>query len=58
MVLLLDEVDALVGDTLISLLRMTAGQGLTVANPIYREVLPRALAFVTQLITYQFLITT
>ena len=27
---------------------MAGGQGLTIANPIYREVLPRALAFTPQ----------
>ena len=32
----------------LGLLRMTADRGLAVANPIYREVLPRALAFVSQ----------
>ncbi|MFO1420200.1 MAG: ATP-binding protein [Candidatus Competibacteraceae bacterium] len=29
----------------LGLCRMAAGQGLTIANPIYREVLPRALTF-------------
>ena len=29
----------------LGLCRMAPGQGLTIANPIYREVLPRALAF-------------
>ena len=32
----------------LGLCRMAAGQGLTIANPIYREVLPRALAFTPQ----------
>ncbi len=32
----------------LGLCRMNAGQGLTIANPIYREVLPRALAFTPQ----------
>ena len=32
----------------LGLLRMAPGEGLSVANPIYREVLPRALAFTTQ----------
>ena len=29
----------------LGLCRMDAGQGLTIANPLYRKVLPRALAF-------------
>ncbi|MFO1422736.1 MAG: AAA-like domain-containing protein [Candidatus Competibacteraceae bacterium] len=32
----------------LGLCRMASGQGLTIANPIYREVLPRALAFTSQ----------
>ena len=32
----------------LGLCRMASGQGLTIANPIYREVLPRALAFTPQ----------
>ncbi len=32
----------------LGLCRMAPGQGLTIANPIYREVLPRALAFTPQ----------
>ena len=32
----------------LGLCRMASGQGLTMANPIYREVLPRALAFTPQ----------
>ena len=32
----------------LGLCRMAAGQGLTIANPIYREVLPRTLAFTPQ----------
>ena len=32
----------------LGLCRMAPGQGLTIANPIYREVLPRALAFTAQ----------
>jgi hypothetical protein len=32
----------------LGLLRLAPGQGLTLANPIYREVLPRALAFTPQ----------
>ncbi|MBK1716826.1 AAA family ATPase [Thiocystis violacea] len=32
----------------LGLCRMAQGQGLTIANPIYREVLPRALAFTPQ----------
>ncbi len=32
----------------LSLCRMAPGRGLTVANPIYREVLPRSLAFTPQ----------
>ena len=32
----------------LGLCRMAPGQGLTMANPIYREVLPRALAFTPQ----------
>ncbi|WP_295453271.1 ATP-binding protein [uncultured Thiodictyon sp.] len=32
----------------LGLCRMAPGQGLTIANPIYREVLPRALAFTSQ----------
>ena len=32
----------------LGLCRMAPGQGLTIANPIYREVLPRTLAFVPQ----------
>ncbi len=32
----------------LGLCRMARGQGLTIANPIYREVLPRALAFTPQ----------
>ena len=32
----------------LGLCRMELGQGLTIANPIYREVLPRALAFTPQ----------
>jgi hypothetical protein len=32
----------------LGLCRMTSGQGLTIANPIYREVLPRTLAFTPQ----------
>ena len=32
----------------LGLCRMANGRGLTVANPIYREVLPRALAFTPQ----------
>ncbi|MDG4594247.1 MAG: AAA-like domain-containing protein [Candidatus Contendobacter sp.] len=32
----------------LGLCRMPPGQGLTIANPIYREVLPRALAFTSQ----------
>ncbi|MFZ1829269.1 MAG: AAA family ATPase [Candidatus Competibacteraceae bacterium] len=32
----------------LGLCRMAPGQGLTIANPIYREVLPRTLAFTPQ----------
>jgi len=32
----------------LGLCRMSTGQGLTIANPIYREVLPRSLAFTPQ----------
>ena len=32
----------------LGLCRMVSGQGLTIANPIYREVLPRTLAFTPQ----------
>ncbi len=32
----------------LGLCRMARGQGLTIANPIYREVLPRALTFTPQ----------
>ena len=32
----------------LGLCRMATGQGLTIANPIYREVLPRTLAFTPQ----------
>ncbi|MBK5939326.1 AAA-like domain-containing protein [Halochromatium roseum] len=32
----------------LGLCRMAPGQGLTIANPIYREVLPRALTFTPQ----------
>ena len=32
----------------LGLCRMAPGEGLTIANPIYREVLPRALAFTPQ----------
>ena len=32
----------------LGLCRMASGQGLTIANPIYREVLPRSLAFTPQ----------
>ena len=32
----------------LGLCRMAPGQGLTIANPIYREVLPRTLAFTSQ----------
>lgn len=32
----------------LGLCRMAPGRGLTIANPIYREVLPRALAFTPQ----------
>ncbi|WP_295392960.1 AAA-like domain-containing protein [uncultured Thiodictyon sp.] len=32
----------------LGLCRMAQGQGLTIANPIYREVLPRALTFTSQ----------
>ncbi len=32
----------------LGLCRMAPGKGLTIANPIYREVLPRALAFTLQ----------
>ncbi len=32
----------------LALCRMAPSQGLTIANPLYREVLPRALAFTTQ----------
>ncbi len=32
----------------LGLCRMASGQGLTIANPIYREVLPRTLAFTPQ----------
>jgi len=32
----------------LGLCRMAPGPGLTIANPIYREVLPRTLAFTSQ----------
>jgi hypothetical protein len=32
----------------LGLCRMAPGRGLTIANPIYREVLPRILAFTPQ----------
>ena len=37
-----DDIEYLID---LGLCRMAPGQGLTIANPIYREVLPRALAF-------------
>ena len=41
----LDDIDYLID---LGLCRMTSGQGLTIANPIYREVLPRTLALMPQ----------
>jgi hypothetical protein len=40
-----DDIDYLID---LGLCRMAPGQGLTIANPIYREVLPRTLAFMPQ----------
>ena len=40
-----DDIDYLID---LGLCRMAPGQGLTLANPIYREVLPRTLAFMPQ----------
>jgi len=40
-----DDIEYLID---LGLCRMAQGQGLTIANPIYREVLPRTLAFTPQ----------
>jgi hypothetical protein len=40
-----DDIEYLID---LGLCRMAPGQGLTIANPIYREVLPRTLAFTPQ----------